>query len=96
MCVTDRHDMTIAVKVVLNPDTTNQPIFSRSMTQITGVAVPNVSILVIVLVTGSRISFFFFRKGLKPSGKVGLQSGSLFREILPSSIQLVKVPIAAN
>ena len=25
MCVTDRHDMTIAVKVALNPNTTNQP-----------------------------------------------------------------------
>ena len=25
MCVTDRHDMTLAVKVVLNPNTTNQP-----------------------------------------------------------------------
>ena len=26
MCVTDRHDMTIAVKTALNPNTTNQPI----------------------------------------------------------------------
>ena len=25
MCLTDRHDMTLAVKVVLNPNTTNQP-----------------------------------------------------------------------
>ena len=25
MCVTDRHDMTLAVKVALKPDTTNQP-----------------------------------------------------------------------
>ena len=25
MCVTDRHDMTLAVKVALNPNTTNQP-----------------------------------------------------------------------
>ena len=25
MCVTDRHDMTLAVKVALNPITTNQP-----------------------------------------------------------------------
>ena len=25
MCVTDRHDVTLAVKVVLNPNTTNQP-----------------------------------------------------------------------
>ena len=24
MCVTDRHDMTLAVKVALNPSTTNQ------------------------------------------------------------------------
>ena len=24
MCVTDRHDMTLAVKVVLNPNTSNQ------------------------------------------------------------------------
>ena len=24
MCVTDRHDMTLAVKVALNPNTTNQ------------------------------------------------------------------------
>ena len=24
MCVTDRHDMTIAVKVALNPNTTNE------------------------------------------------------------------------
>ena len=24
-CITDRHDMTSAVKVVLNPNTTNQP-----------------------------------------------------------------------
>ena len=26
MCVTDRHDMTLAVKVALNPNTTNQMI----------------------------------------------------------------------
>ena len=25
MCVTDSHDMTLAVKVALNPNTTNQP-----------------------------------------------------------------------
>ena len=25
MCVTDRHDMTLAVKLALNPNTTNQP-----------------------------------------------------------------------
>ena len=25
MCVTDRHDMTLVVKVALNPNTTNQP-----------------------------------------------------------------------
>ena len=25
MCVTDRHDMTLAVKVALNPNTTNKP-----------------------------------------------------------------------
>ena len=25
MCVTDRHDMTLSVKVALNPNTTNQP-----------------------------------------------------------------------
>ena len=25
MCVTDRHDMTLAGKVALNPNTTNQP-----------------------------------------------------------------------
>ena len=32
MCVTDRHDMTLAVKVVLNPNTTNatnQPISTK-------------------------------------------------------------------
>ena len=29
MCVTDRHDMTIAVRVALNPNTTNQPIFVK-------------------------------------------------------------------
>ena len=28
MCVTDRHDMTLAVKVALNSNTTNQPTFS--------------------------------------------------------------------
>ena len=28
MCVTDRHDVTLAVKVVLNPNTTNQPTFN--------------------------------------------------------------------
>ena len=27
MCVADRHDMTLAVKVALNPNTTNQPFF---------------------------------------------------------------------
>ena len=27
-CVTDRHDMTLAVKVALNPNTTNQPLYS--------------------------------------------------------------------
>ena len=26
MCITDRNDMTLAVKVALNPNTTNQPI----------------------------------------------------------------------
>ena len=26
MCVIDRHDITLAVKVALNPNTTNQPI----------------------------------------------------------------------
>ena len=26
ICVTDRYDMTLAVKVALNPNTTNQPI----------------------------------------------------------------------
>ena len=34
MCVTDRHDMTLAVKVPLNPNTTNQPIkhpFTRAL-----------------------------------------------------------------
>ena len=25
MCLTDRHDMTLAVKVAFNPNTTNQP-----------------------------------------------------------------------
>ena len=25
MCVTDRHNMTLALKVALNPNTTNQP-----------------------------------------------------------------------
>ena len=27
MCVTDHHDMTLAVKVVLNPKTSNQVLF---------------------------------------------------------------------
>ena len=26
MCISDRHDMTLAVKVTLNPNTTNQPV----------------------------------------------------------------------
>ena len=26
MCVTDRHDMILAIKMALNPNTTNQPI----------------------------------------------------------------------
>ena len=30
MCVTDRHDMTLAVKVTLNPDTANKPNFPRA------------------------------------------------------------------
>ena len=29
MCVTDRHDMTLAVKAVLNPNANNQPEFRR-------------------------------------------------------------------
>ena len=29
MCVTDRHDMTLTVKVALKPNTTNQPKFVR-------------------------------------------------------------------
>ena len=29
MCVSDRHDMTLAVKVALNPNTTNQQTDSR-------------------------------------------------------------------
>ena len=31
MCVTDCHDMTLAVKVALNPNTTNQPIDLRCL-----------------------------------------------------------------
>ena len=31
VCVTDRHGMTLAVKVVLNPNTTNQPIEPRTL-----------------------------------------------------------------
>ena len=31
MCVTDHHDMTLAVKVALNPNTTNQLIFLLKM-----------------------------------------------------------------
>ena len=30
MCVTHRHDMTLAVKVALNPDTDNKPNFPRA------------------------------------------------------------------
>ena len=30
MCVTDRHDITLAVKVALNPDTANKPNFLRA------------------------------------------------------------------
>ena len=30
MCVTDRHDITLAVKVALNPDTANKPNFPRA------------------------------------------------------------------
>ena len=28
LCVTDRHDMTLAVKMALNPNTTNQPAYN--------------------------------------------------------------------
>ena len=37
ICVTDRHDMTLAVKVALNPNTTNQPYssFNKSFTKYT-------------------------------------------------------------
>ena len=31
MCVTDRHDMTLAVKVALNPNSTNQPTNNSAM-----------------------------------------------------------------
>ena len=31
ICFTDRHDMTLSVKVVLNPNTTNQPAFSHNV-----------------------------------------------------------------
>ena len=30
MCVTDRHDMTLAAKVVLNPNTTDQGFLSKT------------------------------------------------------------------
>ena len=30
MCVTDRHDMTLGVKVALNPNTTNQPTLPKN------------------------------------------------------------------
>ena len=30
MCVTDRHDITLAVQVALNPDTANKPNFPRA------------------------------------------------------------------
>ena len=30
MCVTDRHDITLAFKVALNPDTANKPNFPRA------------------------------------------------------------------
>ena len=30
MCVTDRHDITLAVKVPFNPDTANKPNFPRA------------------------------------------------------------------
>ena len=30
MCVTNRHDITLAVKVTLNPDTANKPNFPRA------------------------------------------------------------------
>ena len=30
MCGTDRHDMTLVVKVALNPNTTNQPILQNN------------------------------------------------------------------
>ena len=30
MCFTDRHDITLAVKVALNPDTANKPNFPRA------------------------------------------------------------------
>ena len=46
MCVTDRHDMTLAVKVALNPNTTNQPKFYANISQFyflrtTAVLAPN-------------------------------------------------------
>ena len=33
MCVTNRYDMTLAVKVALNPSTTNQPIQNKSISK---------------------------------------------------------------
>ena len=35
MCVTDRHDMTLAVKVELNPNTTNQISLEESIRSVT-------------------------------------------------------------
>ena len=35
MCVTDRHDMTLSVKVALNPKTTNEPMANDSISSST-------------------------------------------------------------
>ena len=32
MCITDHHDITLAVKVVINPNATNQPIVYSALT----------------------------------------------------------------
>ena len=38
MCITDRHDMTLPVKVVLNPITANQPIIKQGVYQLVSIS----------------------------------------------------------
>ena len=58
----DRHDMTLAVKVALNPNTTNQPIFF-SATTTTSTTTTTTSIATSTTITTTTTTNYFMLSG---------------------------------